>query len=144
MSGWGKWKASLSLFLRSVRKQAAKRLGEVIKKLLPMQFMQTLDSIVCMQRIKTSNDILQQIRAQLDRQATILHRLQKQHDPQRHLNATEAAEYIGISPRLFNERLKLGMWTNMRIGRRRVFRPSELDADLDAFKERSRYRKPAA
>ena len=71
----------------------------------------------------------------------ILQEVENNNESDRHINAREAAEYLGISERLFNERLKLRMWTAFRIGRRRVFRKSELNLDLDAFRENSRYRK---
>lgn len=73
---------------------------------------------------------IQNIKSRLDTLAT----------PDRYMNAREAANYIGISLRLFNERIKLGMWTSRRIGKRRVFKQSELDTDLNAFKEASRFR----
>lgn len=57
----------------------------------------------------------------------------------RYMNAREAAKYIGISERLFNSHLSEGTWTNIRIGRRRVFRPCDIDKDLDATKELSIY-----
>ena len=91
----------------------------------------------------TPQDILPEIQAQLEEQAKILKEIQNKNAATRHLNAREAAAYVGISERLFNERLKLGMWTNYRVGRRRVFRPCDLDADLQAFQEQSRYRSVA-
>jgi hypothetical protein len=90
------------------------------------------------------NDILPQIQALIEAQGKILRELQSNNTATRHLNAREAAKHLGISERLFNERLKVGMWTSYRVGRRRVFRPADLDADLAAFQEKSRYRKSAA
>lgn len=87
-----------------------------------------------------ANDILPEIQSQLRKQADTLREIQNKNAPTRYLNAREASEYLGISARLFNERLKLGFWTSYRVGRRRVFRPTDLDADLEAFKEQSRYR----
>jgi hypothetical protein len=86
---------------------------------------------------------LQVIQDQLNKQSEILKEIQNKNAATRYLNAREAAAYVGISERLFNERLKLGMWTNYRVGRRRVFRPCDLDADLQAFQEQSRYRNAA-
>lgn len=91
-----------------------------------------------------ANDILPEIQAQLKKQAEILGEIQNNNAPTRYFNAREAAKYLGISERLFNERLKLGMWTSYRVGRRRVFRPCDLDTDLAAFKEQSRYQKGRA
>jgi len=86
------------------------------------------------------NDVLEVIDTQLSEQEKLLKELQS-NPANRYLNAREAAGYIGISERLFNERLKLGVWTSYRVGRRRVFRPCDLDQDLASFKEQSRYRK---
>jgi hypothetical protein len=84
------------------------------------------------QSLTKLNDAIKSVQLRLDSISTREH----------YMNARQAAAYIGISVRLFNERIKLGMWTCHRVGRRRVFRKSEIDADLDAFKEESRFRKP--
>ena len=99
-----------------------------------------LNILGCMDIPLQSKDILPQIHVQLTEQAKILRELQNDKSATRHLNAREAAKYVGISERLFNDRLKVGMWTSYRVGRRRVFRPSDLDADLSAFREHSLYR----
>ena len=96
-----------------------------------------------MQKNAIKNDILPEIQKQLQEQAKILAKIQNQNAATRYLNAREASEYLGISERLFQERLKLGVWTNYRVGRRRVFRPADLDKDLSAFKEQSKYRNAA-
>jgi hypothetical protein len=90
---------------------------------------------------KEQYNLLSQIQKQLEEQSQLLQKIVNNNSPDRHINAREAAEYVGISERLFNERLKLRTWTAFRVGRRRVFRKSELKLDLDAFKENSRYRK---
>ena len=84
---------------------------------------------------------IKQLAAQLEKQDAALAQLQKLHDPDRHLNAEEAAAYVGVSTRHFLERVKLGVFHYFKVGRRKVFRRSELDADLDAFKASSRYRR---
>lgn len=96
-----------------------------------------------MQKNAIKNDILPEIQKQLQQQAKILEKIQNQNSATRYVNAREAAEYLGISERLFQERLRLGVWTNYRVGRRRVFRPADLDKDLLAFKEQSKYRNAA-
>jgi len=90
---------------------------------------------------RTDNDLQEVICNQLNEQTKLLKELQNNNASSRYLNAREAAGYIGISERLFNERLKLGVWTSYRVGRRRVFRPCDLDKDLASFQEISRYRK---
>jgi len=96
-----------------------------------------------MQKNAIKNDILPEIQKQLHEQAKILEKIENQNAATRYLNAREASAYLGISERLFQERLKLGVWTNYRVGRRRVFKPADLDADLSAFKEQSKYRNAA-
>ena len=88
----------------------------------------------------SSRELLPEIKAQLDEQARLLKEIQTTTASKNYINAREAARYLGISERLFNDRLKNGAWTCYRVGKRRVFRPCDLDGDLEAFKESSRYR----
>ena len=82
-----------------------------------------------------NTEILTSILSQLENNTEALKKIQSSIAIEHYLNAREAAEYIGISERLFNEQLKLGMWTSYRVGRRRVFKASDLDADLQKTKE---------
>jgi excisionase family DNA binding protein len=54
--------------------------------------------------------------------------------PETYFNAKEAAEYLGISDRLFNYHLAQGHWKNYKVGRRRLYRLRDLDSDMDKFK----------
>ena len=89
---------------------------------------------------KVGNQSIKDLFTQIEKQSEILKEIQRRNLFTCYMNAREAAKYLGISERLFNERLKLGVWTSYRVGKRRVFRPCDLDADLEAFKESSRYR----
>jgi hypothetical protein len=117
--------------------------GKKPPRFIPVVQVFWLGSIVCVMQNNAGehHEIFQDIQDQLHKQVDVLKKIQNNNFASRYMNAREAAGYIGISERLFNERLKNGMWTSYKIGRRRVFRPCDLDRDLASFQEKSRYNK---
>jgi excisionase family DNA binding protein len=84
---------------------------------------------------------IEKLAAQLEKLDVALAKLQKRNDPDCHMNAKEAAAYVGVSVRHFHEQVRLGKFRPIKVGRRKVFRRSDLDADLDIFKAPSHYRR---
>lgn len=65
-----------------------------------------------------------------------LSRLEEANSSQRtYMDSKRAAEYLGVSTRFFQDLRRLGYVSGIKLRGRVLFRPSDLDQQVDRFKE---------